>query len=81
MDTPCGCGCGADVPLGRKFVNQSHYDRSKGLSASAAEQVVVGLAQGMSAKQLAREYKVAHTTVYRLLGKESLRVGLDNSSL
>jgi len=55
------------VAVGRKFLNKRHYDRSKGLRPEAAEQVLTRLRAGESAKRLAREYGVAHTTVYRLL--------------
>src|SRR5258708_29242142 len=33
----CQCGCGHAAPAGRKFVNQQHYDRSKGLSEAESE--------------------------------------------
>jgi len=61
------------VAAGRKFVNQGHYDRSKGLSVSDAEQLLARFWRGVPIKHLAREYGVAHTTVYRLLRKNGLR--------
>lgn len=67
----CRCGCQQPVVAGRKFVNQEHYDRSKGLSEEVAMQVLARLKSGESAKKLAREYKVAHTTVYRLFRKNA----------
>jgi DNA invertase Pin-like site-specific DNA recombinase len=68
----CRCGCGRSTDAGRKFLNQEHYDRSKGLSAAAVDEVLTRFADGASAKRLAREYGVAHTTVYRLLSKHQL---------
>jgi hypothetical protein len=35
----CACRCGRLVAPGNKFVNQQHYDRSKGLSALASQGV------------------------------------------
>jgi Helix-turn-helix domain len=66
----CQCGCGAEIPLGRKFLNQEHYDKSKGLAAADAEWALDRLRQGESVKRLAREFGVAHTTIYRLLRRE-----------
>jgi response regulator of citrate/malate metabolism len=63
----CGCGCCQPVARGRKFINQQHYDKSKGLSAATAAEVITQFSQGKSAKQLAGEFGVAHTTVYRIL--------------
>jgi hypothetical protein len=68
----CRCGCGQELPAGRRFVNQQHYDRSKGLSADEAVQVVEHYQRGASVKRIAREFGVAHTTVYRLLRKRGL---------
>ncbi len=68
----CRCGCEQAVAPGRKFINQAHYDRSKGLSAADAKQVIARARQGASKKRLAREYGVAHKTVYRLLRKNGL---------
>ena len=31
----CACGCGQLIAPGRKFVNQQHYDRSKGVCVCA----------------------------------------------
>jgi DNA invertase Pin-like site-specific DNA recombinase len=69
----CRCGCGQAVATGRKFVNQTHYDQSKGLPSAAAEQLLTRFQQGVPKKQLAREYGVALTTVRRLLRKNGLR--------
>jgi hypothetical protein len=63
----CRCGCGQVVPVGRKFVNQEHYDQSKGLSDAATEQLLSRSRQGVPKMHLAREFGVAHSTVYRLL--------------
>jgi hypothetical protein len=71
----CGCGCGSQVADGRKFLNQQHYDRSKGLRPEMAEQVLVRLRAGESAKKLARELGVAHTTIYRLMRKSRMTRG------
>jgi DNA invertase Pin-like site-specific DNA recombinase len=65
----CRCGCRQAVESGRKFVNQAHYDRSKGLSSIDAERLLARFQQSASAKKLACEYGVAHTTVYRLIQK------------
>ena len=65
--TLCACGCGQPVPVGRKFVNQTHYDNSKGLTSVQASQFVALYLQGLPKKQLAREYGVALSTVKRLL--------------
>ena len=69
----CRCGCGQAVATGHRFVNQAHYDQSKGPSVSDADQLLARFQQGVPIKQLAREYRVAHTTVYRLLRKNGLR--------
>lgn len=71
--TACGCGCGSAVVEGRKFLNQQHYDQSKGLPEDLASQVLARLRAGESAKRLACELGVAHTTIYRLLRKSRLR--------
>ena len=63
----CACGCQQPVAPGRRFINQAHYDRSKGLAAAEAEQLVARFHRGVPKKQLAREYGVALTTVKRLL--------------
>jgi hypothetical protein len=55
--TRCGCGCGSSVAEGRKFLNQMHYDRSKGLAPELADRALARLMEGES----------AHTTIYRLL--------------
>lgn len=67
----CDCNCGQAVPPGRRFVNQTHYDRSKGLSPTDAEQLIVRYQQGVPQKHLAREHGVALSTVKRLLRKQS----------
>ena len=59
----CRCGCGQPVDVGPKFVNQAHYDRSKGLSSIDAERLLARFQQGASAKKLACEYGVAHNGV------------------
>jgi hypothetical protein len=66
-ESACGCGCGQPTAAGRKFVSQEHYDRSKGLATDAATEALARLKAGESAKGLAQEYGVAHTTIYRLL--------------
>jgi hypothetical protein len=63
----CRCGCGQTVAAGRKFASQRHYDQSKGLSKADTNQLLARLQQGEAVKQLAREFGIAHTTVYRLL--------------
>ena len=54
-------------------MSQDHYDRSKGLAEEAAMQVLARLRNGESATRLAREYGVAHTTIYRLLKGQGLK--------
>ena len=49
---------------------QESDDRLKGLSLIDAERLLARFLYGASAKQLAREYGVAHTTAYRLLRKK-----------
>src|SRR5437867_593917 len=66
----CGCGCGQAVTPGRKFVSQTHYDRTKGLSSAEAKQLVADFRSGVARRQLARDYGVALTTVKRLLRGE-----------
>lgn len=66
----CRCGCRQSVTPGRKFVNQQHYDRSKGLPASETEQLIARFRQGVPKKQLAREYGIALSTVKRVLKKQ-----------
>lgn len=65
----CGCGCGHFVADGRKFVNQQHYDRSKGLSAAQMEELLVRYRQGVSKHQLSRDFGVSLSTVKRALKK------------
>lgn len=66
----CRCGCEQPVAPGRKFLNQQHYDRSKGPSPAKAEQVIKAFRAGVPKAQLAREYGVALSTVKRLLRKK-----------
>lgn len=68
----CGCGCGQAVVSGRKYVNQAHYNQSKGLTEVDAEQLLSRFLRGAPVLQLAREYGVAHSTVYRLFRKMGL---------
>ena len=51
----CGCGCGRPVASCRKFVNQQHYDRSKGLSAAEMEELLARYGKGVSKHQLGRD--------------------------
>ena len=67
----CCCGCGQAVANGRKFVNQAHYDRSRSLASVTMEQLIVRFRQGVRAPQLAQDYSVALSTVYRLIRKNS----------
>src|SRR6266542_4257719 len=69
----CACGCKQTVTTGRKFINQAHYDRSRGLSGTDAERLVARFVQGTSKRQLAREFGVALTTVKRLLRRRGVR--------
>jgi Helix-turn-helix domain of resolvase len=68
----CRRGCGQSAAVGRKYLSQGHYDHSKGMSPDEAEEALALFRQGVSAKRLAREYQIAHTTVYRLLRKHKL---------
>lgn len=52
---------------GRKFLNQQHYDRSKGLSVEEVEELLCRYRQGTSRQQLARDFGVALSTVKREL--------------
>ena len=63
----CRCGCGHEVAVGRKFVNQTHYDCFRALLPAAAEQLVDLFSQGVPQRLLAREYGIALTTVKRVL--------------
>jgi hypothetical protein len=62
-----GCGCGQPVASGRKFVNQQHYDRSKGLWAAEMEELLARYGQGLSKHQLARDFGVAPRTVKKAI--------------
>ncbi len=64
----CGCCCGQPV-AGRKFLNQQHYDRSKGLSVEEVEELLSRYRQGTSKHQLAHDFGVALSTVRRELKK------------
>src|SRR6266571_2826772 len=61
----CACGCTQTVTMGRKFVNQAHYNHARGLSPAEAEQLATRFRQGVPKRQLAREYGIALTTVKR----------------
>lgn len=65
----CRCGCGQLVPPGRKFVNQAHYDRMRGLPPADAKRIIASFRQGVSQKQLARDYGVDLSMVKRLIRK------------
>lgn len=63
----CRCGCQQTVPEGRKFVNQAHFDRWRGVPPAIADQLVARFRQGVPVLQLARESGIALTTLKRLL--------------
>ena len=65
----CHCGCGSEVASGRKFVNQVHYDRSRSLPSTDAEQLVARFRRGVRKRQLAEEYGLSLCAVKRLLKK------------
>jgi len=71
----CVCGCKQTVTTGRKFVNQVHYNRSRGLAPVDAEQFAARFRNGIPKRQLAKEYGIALTTANRLLRKRQVRRG------
>jgi hypothetical protein len=66
----CACGCGQGIALGRRFVDQAHYDRSKGLSQVEAERLIAEFDAGVPKRQLARDFGVDRATVKRLLRRQ-----------
>jgi DNA invertase Pin-like site-specific DNA recombinase len=65
----CHCDRGQPVATGRRFVNQKHYDRSRTLHRDRAQKLVDRCRQGVSKRQLAKEFGISYSAVRRLLEK------------
>jgi hypothetical protein len=71
--TICPCGSCQPVEAGRKFVNQEHYDHSRTLHRDRAQELVNGFREGVTKRQLAKEFGMSHSAVSRLLEKNPSR--------